>query len=263
MPLLYTMEMWFHGMTLGPGHHLGLLGAILLVNFLFSVVSGFRHEYGLASAALESVTAVGIGLCFSAAVLWLIGEITPARALGEILGKVLFEAAAVSLGVSVADAHVRGKNRAGDKKDESSGSTPAPAELERRQVRQDISDFTATLVGAVLFSINMGPTEEVVLIAARLTPAELLLVLLSSLLLCYVILFASGIKRQPVHVPSLVQSPLAETVLTYSASLVVALGLLWFLGERESVAGAENLLGATVVLGLPAAVGGAAGRLVS
>jgi uncharacterized membrane protein len=78
-----------------------------------------------------------------------------------------------------------------------------------------------------------------------------------------VILFASGIKDQPVHVPSLVQSPVAETVLTYSVSLVVALALLWFLGERESVAGAENLLAATVVLGLPTAVGGAAGRLVS
>jgi hypothetical protein len=38
--------------------------------------------------------------------------------------------------------------------------------------------------------------------------------------------------------------------------------LLWFLGEREALAGVGNLLAATVSLGLPTAVGGAAGWLV-
>jgi putative integral membrane protein (TIGR02587 family) len=262
MPLLYTMEMWFHGMTLGPVHQLGLLGAILLVNLLFNVVSGFRHEYGFASAVLESVTAVGIGMLFSAFILWLIGEIGPGDAFGDVLGKVLFESAAVSLGVSVADAYVRGKNRRGDEQQDLTNERPGRAELERRQIKQDIRDFSATIAGAVLFSINLGPTEEVLVIAARLAPEQLLLIVLASLGLCYVILFASGIRDQPVHVRSLVQSPAAETILTYSASLAVALGLLWFLGEREALGGFGNLLAATVVLALPTAIGGAAGRLV-
>jgi putative integral membrane protein (TIGR02587 family) len=263
MPLLYTMEMWFHGMTLGPGHQLGLLAAILLVNLLFSVVSGFRHEYGFASALLESVTAVGIGMLFSVVVLWLIGEISPGDAFGDVLGKVLFESAAVSLGVSVADAHVRGKNRRAEQRPaDAEQEPPRRAELERLQIKQDVRDFSATVAGAVLFSINLGPTEEVLVIAARLAPEQLLLIVLASMGLCYVILFASGIAEQPVHVRSLVQSPAAETILTYAASLAVALGLLWFLGERESVGGFGNLLAATVVLGLPTAVGGAAGRLV-
>src|SRR4051812_14925250 len=73
MPLLYTMEMWLHGMLLGPAQLLALLLGTLFVNLLFSIVSGFRHEYGLASAALESVSAVGIGLVFSAVILWLVG----------------------------------------------------------------------------------------------------------------------------------------------------------------------------------------------
>ncbi len=262
MPLLYTMEMWFHGMTLGPEHQLGLLAAILLVNLLFNVVSGFRHESGFASAVLESVTAVGIGMLFSGVILWLIGEIAPGDAFGDVLGKVLFESAAVSLGVSVANANVRGKSRRREQQEQVKQQPPGRAELERRQTQQDIRDFSSTIAGAVLFSINLGPTEEVLVIAARLGPEQLLLIVLASLALCYVILFASGIRDQPVHVRSVVQSPAAETILTYSASLAVALGLLWFLGERESVGGFGNLLASTVVLGLPTAVGGAAGRLM-
>jgi putative integral membrane protein (TIGR02587 family) len=265
MPLLYTMEMWLHGTLLGPAQQLGLLFGALLVNLLFSVVSGFRHEYGLSSAALESVSAFGIGLVFSAAILWLVGEVGPGDPPSEILGKVLLQTVPVSIGVSVADAHVRGKRRDGSEEggDGENGKREPPPRAQREswQTRQDIRDITATLTGAVLFSINIGPTEEVILIAGRLSPVHLLAVVLASLALCYVILYASGIKDHPVHIPSLVQSPPAETVITYAASLGVALALLWVLGEPEAIGSLNTLVAATVVLGLPTAVGGAAGRI--
>jgi putative integral membrane protein (TIGR02587 family) len=266
MPLLFTMEMWLHGMLLGPAQQLAMLFGTLVVNLLFSIVSGFRHEYGVKSALLESVSAVGIGLVFSALVLWLVGEIGPADAWGEITGKVLFQTSAVSIGVSVADAHVRGKRRAGDDEEKGgneSESKPRPAreQLESWQLRQDVRDITATLIGAVVYSINIGPTEEVILIAGRLTPWQLAAVMLASLGLCYVILYASGIKDHPVHIPSLVQSPPAETVITYAASLAVAMTLLGVLGEPESVGSVRDLAASTIVLGLPTAVGGAAGRI--
>lgn len=266
MPLLYTMEMWSSGLRLGPGQHLALLVGTLFVNWLFSIVSGFRHEYGALSAALESVTAVGIGVVFSALILWLVGEIAPGDPSAEIIGKVLFQAVPVSLGVSVADAHVRGKQRDGaDEREQGRSSLeparPPRAELERQQARQDVRDISATLSGALLFSINIGPTEEVILIAGRLGAAQLATIVLASLLLCYIILFASGIKDHPVHIQSLVQSPLAETVITYAASLLVALGLLVVLGQPDAVGSLDSLVAATVALGLPTAVGGAAGRL--
>jgi len=262
MPLLYTMEMWEHGLLLGPEQQLALLVGTLLVNFLFSVVSGFRHEFGVASAALESVTAVGIALVFSTLVLLLIGEIGLGDNLDELIGKVLFQTAAVSLGVSVADSHVRGKRRDGSEEEPGAArDEPSPAELERRQLRQDIRDISATLTGAVLFSINIGPTEEVVVIAGRLLPWQLLVLLLASLGLCYVILYASGIKDHPVHVPSLAQSPPAETIVMYALSLLVSALLLWGFGEPESVGSLNSWIAASIVLGLPTAVGGAAGRL--
>lgn len=276
MPLLYTMEMWLHGMLLGPAHQLALLFGILVVNLSFSIVSGFRHEYGVKSALLESVTAVGIGLVFSTLILWLVGELGTGDAWAEITGKVLFQTSAVSIGVSVADAHVRGKQRAGDDEGQGGGNEDEPGsearatkqqpgpsreQLEGWQLRQDIRDITATLTGAVVYSINIGPTEEVVMIAGRLSPWQLGAVVLASLGLCYIILYASGIKDHPVHIPSLVQSPPAETIITYAASLGVALTLLWVLGEPEAVGSLNGLVAATVVLGLPTCVGGAAGRI--
>jgi putative integral membrane protein (TIGR02587 family) len=269
MPLLYTMEMWLHGLLLGPGQQLAILSGILVVNWLFSIVSGFRHEYGVKAALLESVSAVGIGMVFSSLILWLVGEIAPGDAWDEITGKVLLQTSAVSIGVSVADAHVRGKQRAGE--EEGSGDAgggepsrkppPGRGQLERWQLKQDIRDISASLTGAVVYSINIGPTEEVVMIAGRLSPWQLGAVVLASLALCYVILYASGIKDHPVHIESLVQSPPAETIITYAASLAVAFGLLWVLGEPEAMGSLNSRVAATLVLGLPASVGGAAGRI--
>ena len=51
MPLLYTMEMWWHGMTLSAAHLLILLIATLVLNFCFSLFSGFRREYSFTAAA--------------------------------------------------------------------------------------------------------------------------------------------------------------------------------------------------------------------
>ena len=52
-----------------------LLAASLIVNFLFSLFSGFRHTFSAGEAASESVTTVGISIVYSFAVLCLIGQI--------------------------------------------------------------------------------------------------------------------------------------------------------------------------------------------
>src|SRR5688500_3560629 len=75
MPLIYTMEMWFNGMTLSPWHVLGILGATLVVNFFFCLISGFRDEWGLGEAVAESITSVGIALVFATVMLWLVSAI--------------------------------------------------------------------------------------------------------------------------------------------------------------------------------------------
>lgn len=255
MPLLYTMEMWWHGATLSHWHLLGLLAAILVVNVLFNRLSGFRPGSSWGHAVGEAVTALGIGLVFSALVLLLIGELGAGTSPQVALGKILLEAAPVSVGVSFANAQVArgGGDGADDEK---------PEDPERAQRDADLEDAAATLVGSTVFALNIAPTEEVIRIATRLSPWSLLLVLAASALLCYIILFASGFEKHRVHAPGPLQHPGSETAMNVALSLVVALVLALLLGQRELMASPATAAAATVILGLPAVVGGAAGRVI-
>jgi len=274
MPLLYTMEMWFGASTMSPWHQLVVLIATLTINFAFCVVSGFRPDKGLWESAMEATTAVGIGVVFAFVVLVLIGEIEPGFSFDEIIGKLLIEAAAVSLGVSFADKHLRGKSRTGEDDTgaggggDSSAASPAAKpeqanDPDALQIREDLRDITATLIGSVLFTLNIAPTEEIIFIAARLNAWQLLALLGATIVLCYVILYASGFEDQPVHVKGLAQSGWAETTMAVGTSLLVAAALLWLIGRPEATSSAAALVSSTVTLGLPAVVGGAAGRLVT
>jgi putative integral membrane protein (TIGR02587 family) len=271
MPLLYTMEMWQHGMVLSEWHLLMLLGATLLVNFVFSYLSGFRRECTVPGAAMESVTAVGIAIVFSAVVLWLIGEIQFAMSAAEIIGKVFVEAAAVSIGISFASAQVEGRSRTGENNGQAAHNSGGLAETpnERnlspsdRQLRADLREFAAALAGSTVFALNVAPTEEITVIAGRLSPLQLLGVLGTSTLLCYVILFASEFREHRVHEETLFQHPVSETILTCAVSLGVAAALLVLLGERSLLSHPATFAAGIVTLGLPAMVGGAAGRLIA
>jgi putative integral membrane protein (TIGR02587 family) len=268
MPLLYTMEMWQHGMSFSEQHLLMLLGATLLVNFVFSYLSGFREECSLSGAAMESITAVGIAIIFSACILTLVGEIGLSMSLPEMIGKVLVEAAAVSVGISFASAQVDGRSRTGANNGEGDVSGP-PGQNEReltpsdRQLRADLREFAAALAGSTVFALNVAPTEEITVIAGRLAPTQLLVLLGTAILLCYVILFASEFREHRVHEKTLFQHPVSETILTCAVSLVVATALLSFMGERSLLAHPSTFIAGVVTLGLPAMIGGAAGRLIA
>ena len=292
MPLLYTMEMWWHGMTMSEWHLVILLIATLAVNYIFCLFSGFRREHSWAEAGSEAVTSVGVGILYSFAVLCLIREIDFGMAWSETLGKVLIETAPVSLGVSFANSQVRNKSRTGEKGGGGGGGGAGGAggqsgqsgqsgqggqggaggggadPLSRpdrlsMQLRQDLVDIGATVSGALLFAYNVAPTEEIILIATRMPAWHHLILMAASLALCYMILFAAGFQEREVYVPSLFQHPWVETVIAYAIALLVALGLLYLVGVREAMSHTAVAAKCTVTLGLPAVVGGAAGRLIT
>jgi putative integral membrane protein (TIGR02587 family) len=260
-PLLYTMEMWQRGMTLSEWHLLAILLAVLALNFVFCLFAGMREEYTVAAAISDAVTSVGIGILFAAAVLALIGEFSRYHAPTEMAGKLLITAGAVSLGASFANSQMRGKSRTGD--DPEGDPHPPPPDPEARQIQADLKDAGAAAAGATVFTINLAPTEEILVIASRLGPWQLLALLGAGILLCYVVLFASGFEQQEVHVPGPLQQPAAETVLCCAVSLGAAFILMALIGEREHLGSVRSAVAGTVVLGLPAMIGGAAGRLIA
>ncbi|EYF00427.1 DUF2391 family protein [Chondromyces apiculatus] len=298
MPLLFTMEMWWHGMRVSPRHQLVFLGVMLLSNAVASYFAGFRKEHSVAEAASESVSAVALGLVMSLVILVLIREVTFSMDAGEILGKVLVEAGPVSLGVTFANIHVRNKSRTGDDegggddddkggdksgdKDREAKRDAAPRAggetsrartgkkrdprkalegAEARQLKADLKDVGATLGGALLFAYNVAPTEEILLIATRLPAWQHLVVMGVSLLLCYLILYASGFGEQEVYVSSVFQHPAMECLMAYAVTLLVSLLLLSLIGLPEVMSHPVITLKAVVALSLVGVVGGAAGRL--
>lgn len=281
MPLLYTMEMWWHGMMISPEHQLVLLGVMLLVNAVICYFSGFREEYSVAEAASESVSSVAMGLAFSLGILLLIREVSLDLAAAEIVGKVMIEAAPVSLGVTFANTHFRDKTRTGEEEEEQKGKAgeedekaPGTAgergarggrreDAEARQLKQDLKEIGATLSGAIIFAYNVAPTEEILLIATRMPAWQHLVVMAASLLLCYLILFASGFRKHEVHVDSLFQRPAMECVMAYALTLGVCMALLSLVGMPEVMSHPVTFVKSVVALGLVGVVGGAAGRLVT
>ena len=101
------------------------------------------------------------------------------------------------------------------------------------------------------------------MIASQLEPLRQLALLGAGVVFCYLILFAAEFKEHEVHVPSLFQHPVSETILTCAISLAVAAVLLLMVGERSALSDPMTAMGCIVVLGLPAIVGGAAGRLIT
>ena len=101
------------------------------------------------------------------------------------------------------------------------------------------------------------------LLAGRLGPPWLLALLAASLLLSYAIVFQAGFADQRLRQQQrgLFQHPLSETAAAYLVSLLVSVAMLWFFHQLGPADPWHLWLQYTIVLGLPATIGGAAGRL--
>ncbi|MGF1567039.1 MAG: TIGR02587 family membrane protein [Nodosilinea sp.] len=263
IPLLYTVEVWAIGSATGSWWLLAVLAFTLLGVWLLTQVEGFRQTLSLhpLEAVMESIEAIGIGVMCAAVALVLLRRITLATPLSETLGKLVFEAVPFSLGVALARSTLQG-NRVRDRR------TTAP--LSRRlssptldSVRDALVDLDATLIGAVLIAFSIAPTEEVPLVAASLPSLWLLLIMAASLGLSYTIVFASGFTDRTERLQrGLLLSPLTETLVAYLLALMASVTMLVLFQQLNLSDPWPEWLSDTLVLGLPASIGGAAGRIL-
>jgi putative integral membrane protein (TIGR02587 family) len=257
IPLLYTMEVWWVGTYTEPNRVLGVLLLTFLPVFFLNRTSGFRStkDVRLADAAMDSVETVAIGLLTSAALLTLLKEITFSTPLNEAIGKVAFEAMPFSIGIALAHHFLRGGRTDGDDGASSEGSG----------LHATVVDMGATVIGAVFVAFNIAPTDEVPMIANALGPYSLFALMLVSLAVSFCIVFVAGFSKQEQRhkQQGIFQHPTSETVACYLVALVSAAVMLWYFQRLEAGAPWQETLSYVIVLGLPASVGGAAGRLAT
>lgn len=252
IPLLYTMEVWWIGSFISPLRMVLALVFTFLIVFFLNQTAGFRRQSSVSveDAIVDTVEAMAIGLVCSGIILVLIKEITLQVSIREALGKLIYEGVPFTLGVALANQFLKNDSgREGDDQNSESNAT--------------LSDITATLIGSVIIAFNIAPTDEIPTLASAVTGLWLLLVMIVSLIITYCIVFAAGFtdyQRRQQH-RGIFQRPISETIAAYLVSLFAAMLMLFFFDKLQLDDPWQLWLSYTILLGLPAAVGGAAGRL--
>jgi len=257
IPLLYTQEMWSLGSYVTGWKLLGMLLIAFVVNLGLSYFAGFKSEQprDFVGHLDQAIDAVAVGAVASAVVLLVLNRVSPSDPLDSILGTIVVQVPPLSIGASVArDLFAAGMGRQGG---EPRGRAVAPWQATLR-------DLGATMAGGIFVGFNTAPTEEIRLLAAEMPTGHLMGLMLFSIAVIYAIVFESGFSpdaRRPEE-QGFLQDPVSETAMAYAVSLVVALGALSLFNEADFADPIASLVSQTLVIGLPTAIGGAAGRLV-
>lgn len=260
VPLLYTMEVWWYGSWVDPRWMLGALGLSLVVVTVLTRTSGFRdaRETNWRDAAVDGVEVVAVGLACALAVLVCLREITLDTSLAESVGKVVFEAIPFAIGAGLARQFLARQERGDD--DEAPAAQTA---VDDPAIGRTLADAGAAATGALVLAFSIAPTDEIPLIAGAVTAPWLLVIVAASLLISYAIVFQADFADQAGRRrhEGLFQRPFPETAAAYVISLAVAAAMLLFFQRIGPDQSWETWVTWTIVLGLPATIGGAAGRL--
>ncbi len=258
IPLMYTMEVWWIGSTARSSHVLTVLAALTVPVFLLNRTSGFRStsDVTLKDALLDTVEAVAIAVICAAGLLLVLREVTVDTPLRAALGKIVYEAAPFSIGVALASHFLHDEadqNATGQLHESNAPGLLSPS----------VADIGATLFGAFVVAFAIAPTDEVPAIAMAVSERWLIVFIAVSLLVSYGIVFEAGFSSQGQrHEHSgIFQSPVSETVVSYLVSLLAAWAMLWYLDRIAPGTTWTITLTHVIILGLPASIGGAAGRL--
>lgn len=262
MPFLYTMEIWWRGNTAGPPRMLSALALtfIALVVLERAATARSNKRVPWLRTLIETTEALATGLVAAAIGLFLIGFLEVDAGLHAIVGRLCMEGLPFSLGVGLADFML------GEKGDghEKGGKGKSAEHKESGNMRDRIIvRLGATSLGATVIALTLAPTDEIPLIAVGLGYPRLLSIVVASLVISYLIVFASNFvasEARRAHRGGF-NAPLVETTICYMISLVMAGGMVWLYQLMALTDSPDLWASYIVVLGLPASIGGAAGRL--
>jgi putative integral membrane protein (TIGR02587 family) len=248
LPLFMTMEMWHLGFYMDDLRLALFLALIFPVLGGLAYYAGFEESFGWRDFVLSALVAYAVAFAASAAILVLLGVLQPGMSLDEVVGKIALQAVPGSIGAMLARSQL--------------GAREEEEEEEERRDTYGGELFLAG-VGALFMAFNVAPTEEVVLIAQMITVWHALALIGASLGLMHAFVYAVEFRGHITTAPevSFWSEFLRLTVVAYVIALIVCLYVLWTFGRSDGLMPAELLM-QVVVLGLPAAVGAAAARLI-
>jgi putative integral membrane protein (TIGR02587 family) len=267
IPLLYTMEVWWIGSQAKPQMLLIAIAFTFVVVYLINRTEGFRkYSQGKRpyEAVVDTIEAMSIGIFCSAFMLILLSEITFDNFLKESLGKIIFESVSFTFGVALANQFLGESNDISDARNSSNNNQKFHSKSSD-QLHATLSDIGSTLIGSAVIASSIAPTDEIPMLAAAVSSTSLLLIILASLIITYSIVFQAGFSNQQKRQQQqgVFQKPSSETIMAYLISLIASAFMLWFF-QKITISDPWTMwLEHTLLLGLPASIGGAAGRLAT
>lgn len=253
LPMLMTMEMWFLGFYMGRDRLL----LLMLLNIPLLVVLahriGFERTVTWREAARDATVAYGIGIVSSALILTIFGLLKGEMPATEIIGKIALQAVPASIGAMLGRSQLAGDT------DDDEEERDKPGETQTTY----FGELFLMAVGALFLSLNVAPTEEMIVIAYKMTHWHALALVLLSIALMhgfvYAVSFEGGHELSP-DTPwwhAFVRFTLPGFVIALSISLYT----LWSF-ERIDDTSVTNVLLSVIVLAFPASLGAAAARLI-
>lgn len=245
LPLMMTMEMW----NLGSG-----MSKLRLALFVFLTIPllvglshyiGFEDTFGFLDDALDAFVAYAIAFVTSSVTLFLFAVIEPAMSLDEMVGKVAIQAVPGSVGAMLAQSQFGKKAKRKDRR------------------RGYVDELFIMAVGALFLALNVAPTEEMVLIAQKMSDWHTVALAVVSLVIMHLFVYSLEFSGE-VAVPegtSFWSVFLRFTIGGYAIALLISMYVLWTFGRADGLS-LHQLVTAVIVLGFPAAVGASAARLI-
>ena len=248
LPLLMTMEMWWLGFTMDP-LRLALFHALLFPFLvLLSWHAGFEPTFSWRDDVVDALVAYAVGIVASALVLGLLGEFAADMSPREIVGKLTLQAVPASIGALLAQTLLGEREASG--RPEHGGEGYA-------------SDLFVMLVGAIFLAFNLAPTEEMLMIALRLTEWHAIVLVLASVACIHAFVYSVSFRGEQSRSAGAPRHHLflRYSVVGYVLACAISAAVLWAFGRLDGL----DLLPAlktVLVLGFPAAIGAASARLI-
>jgi putative integral membrane protein (TIGR02587 family) len=246
LPLLMTMEMWWLGFYMSRLRMALLLAVLIPFLVLLSHYRGFEKTAGWIEDVCDAFVACAVAFAAAAVVLPLFGAVRWTTPLDEIVGKLALQAVPGSIGALLA------RSQLGDRDEQ------------EREVKESYGfEIFLMAVGGLFLSLNVAPTEEISVIAFRISTWHVLALVALSLAamhaFVYFLEFRGGhqIPEQASRSGLFVR----YTVAGYAMCLLVNLYVLWTFGRTDGLA-LQQVLTMALVLSFPASLGAASARLI-
>ncbi|PDT34219.1 MULTISPECIES: TIGR02587 family membrane protein [Sinorhizobium] len=247
VPVLMTMEAWALGFHLHPLRLALLLAVTVPMLVLLHKYGGFRETVMLRDRIADAFVALLVAAFAATAVLLIFGIVNAEMPLREVVGKIAVQVVPGSLGASLARAQL------------------GPSPLEDNEIPEPgyAGELFLMVVGALFLSVNIAPTEEVVLIAYKMNPWQEVALVIGTLGLMHA--FVYELEFRGTHNPEpgagFFSIFFRYALVGYALVMLVNAYILWTFGRTDG-AGLSETLSAVVVLSFPGALGAAVARLI-